>query len=145
MEKNVYSKWSDEWSANKTMIKIADIKELKLNITWKLLYRGLLEKQISINEIIQYAKEQLEKGGDRIEICELAGSSDYDLEDVMDTLYELAKEEKNPDDFFDKNISVDQRLQQLVDWPLFKKFKGCTDFKQYLESIDLDNEIIYLG
>ena len=61
MEKNVYSKWSDEWSANKTMIKIADIKELKLNITWKLLYRGLLEKQISINEIIQYAKEQLEK------------------------------------------------------------------------------------
>ena len=54
---NVYSKWSDEWSANKTMIKIADIKELKLNITWKLLYRGLLEKQISINEIIEYAKE----------------------------------------------------------------------------------------
>lgn len=43
------------------MIKIADIKELKLNITWKLLYRGLLEKQISINEIIEYAKEQLEK------------------------------------------------------------------------------------
>ena len=58
------------------MIKIADIKELKLNITWKLLYRGLLEKQISINEIIEYAKEQLEKGDDRIEICELAGSSD---------------------------------------------------------------------
>ena len=104
MEKNVYSKWSDEWSANKTMIKIADIKELKLNITWKLLYRGLLEKQISINEIIQYAKEQLEKGDDRIEICELAGSSDYDLEDVMDTLYELAKEEKNPDDLEDRKL-----------------------------------------
>ena len=76
------------------MIKIADIKGLKLNITWKLLYRGLLEKQISINEIIEYAKEQLEKGDDRIEICELAGSSDYDLEDAMDTLYQLAKEEK---------------------------------------------------
>lgn len=104
MEKNVYSKWSDEWSANKTMIKIADIKELKLNITWKLLYRGLLEKQISINEIIEYAKEQLEKGDDRIEICELAGSSDYDLEDVMDTLYELAKEEKNPDDLEDRKL-----------------------------------------
>ena len=41
------------------MIKIADIKGLKLNITWKLLYRGLLEKQISINEIVEYAKEQL--------------------------------------------------------------------------------------
>jgi len=49
------------------MIKIADIKGLKLNITWKLLYRGLLEKQISINEIVEYAKEQLEKGEDRIE------------------------------------------------------------------------------
>lgn len=36
------------------MIKIADIKGLKLNITWKLLYRGLLEKQISINEIVEY-------------------------------------------------------------------------------------------
>lgn len=80
------------------MIKIADIKGLKLNITWKLLYRGLLEKQISINEIVEYAKEQLEKGEDRIEICELAGSGDYDLEDVMDTLYELANEEENPDD-----------------------------------------------
>lgn len=48
------------------MIKIADIKGLKLNITWKLLYRGLLEKQISINEIVEYAKEQLEK--ERIEL-----------------------------------------------------------------------------
>lgn len=46
--------------------KIADIKGLKLNITWKLLYRGLLEKQISINEIVEYAKEQLEK--ERIEL-----------------------------------------------------------------------------
>ena len=50
------------------MIKIADIKELKLNITWRMLYRGLLEKQISINEIVEYAMEQLEKDN-RIEIC----------------------------------------------------------------------------
>lgn len=113
MEKNVYSKWSDEWSANKTMIKIADIKELKLNITWKLLYRGLLEKQISINEIVEYAKEQLEKGEDRIEICELAGSGDYDLEDVMDTLYELANEEENPDDIEDRKIRA-ARVNKLL-------------------------------
>ena len=64
------------------MIKIADIKELKLNITWRMLYRGLLEKQIPISEIVEYAMEQLEKGDDRIEICELAGSSDNDLEDI---------------------------------------------------------------
>lgn len=92
---NVYSKWNDEWSADKTMIKIADIKELKLNITWRMLYRGLLEKQISISEIVEYAMEQLEKGDDRIEICELAGSRDHDVEDAMNTLYELANEEKN--------------------------------------------------
>ena len=122
MEKNVYSKWSDEWSANKTMIKIADIKELKLNITWKLLYRGLLEKQISINEIIQYAKEQLEKGDDRIEICELAGSSDYDLEDVMDTLYELAREEKNPDDLEDRKLRAARVNKFLKD-----KNTNCID------------------
>ena len=47
------------------MIKIADIKELKLNITWRMLYRGLLEKQIPISEIVEYAMEQLEKGDDR--------------------------------------------------------------------------------
>ena len=49
------------------MIKIADIKELKLNITWRMLYRGLLEKQIPISEIVEYAMEQLEKGDDRME------------------------------------------------------------------------------
>ena len=104
------------------MIKIADIKELKLNITWKLLYRGLLEKQISINEIIEYAKEQLEKGDDRIEICELAGSSDYDLEDVMDTLYELAKEEKNPDDLEDRKLRAARVNKFLKD-----KNTNCID------------------
>ena len=80
------------------MIKIADIKELKLNITWRMLYRGLLEKQIPISEIVEYAMEQLEKGDDRIEICELAGSGDNDLEDIMNILYDLADEEKSQDD-----------------------------------------------
>lgn len=91
-------------------------------ITWKLLYRGLLEKQISINEIIEYAKEQLEKGDDRIEICELAGSSDYDLEDVMDTLYELAKEEKNPDDLEDRKLRAARVNKFLKD-----KNTNCID------------------
>lgn len=104
------------------MIKIADIKGLKLNITWKLLYRGLLEKQISINEIVEYAKEQLEKGEDRIEICELAGSGDYDLEDVMDTLYELANEEENPDDIEDRKIRAARVNKFLKD-----KNTNCID------------------
>lgn len=86
------------------MIKIADIKELKLNITWRMLYRGLLEKQIPVSEIVEYAMEQLEKGDDRIEICELAGSSDNDLEDIMSILYELADEEKSQDDLEDRKL-----------------------------------------
>ena len=76
----------------------------------------------SINEIIEYAKEQLEKGDDRIEICELAGSSDYDLEDVMDTLYELAKEEKNPDDLEDRKLRAARVNKFLKD-----KNTNCID------------------
>lgn len=86
------------------MIKIADIKELKLNITWRILYRGLLEKQISISEIVEYAIEQLEKGDDRIEVCELAGFSDNDIEDIMSILCELVTEEKSQDDLEDRKI-----------------------------------------
>ena len=86
------------------MIKIADIKGLKLNITWKLLYRGLLEKQISINEIVEYAKEQLEKGEDRIEICE------------------LANEEENPDDIEDRKIRAARVNKFLKD-----KNTNCID------------------
>lgn len=86
------------------MIKIADIKELKLKITWRMLYRGLLKKQISISEIVEYAMEQLEKGDNRIEICELASSSDQDSEDIMNTLYELANEEKSRDDLEDRKL-----------------------------------------
>lgn len=81
------------------MIKIADIKELKLNITWRMLYRGILEKQILISEIVEYAIEQLEKGDDRIEICELACSNDNELDDVINILYELTVEESSQDDF----------------------------------------------
>ena len=81
------------------MIKIADIKELNLNVTWRMLYRGILEKQILISEIVEYAMEQLEKGDDRIEICELAGSNDNDLDDVINIIYELADGEKSWDDF----------------------------------------------
>lgn len=86
------------------MIKIADIKELKLSITWRMLYRGILKKQIPISEVIEYAMEQLEKGDDRIEICELAGSGCNDLDDVINILYELADEEKSQDDFEDRKL-----------------------------------------
>ncbi|MBQ2923368.1 MAG: DUF2247 family protein [Tyzzerella sp.] len=104
------------------MIKIADIKELKLNITWRMLYRGLLEKQIPISEIVEYAMEQLEKGDDRIEICELAGSSDNDLEDIMNILYELADEEKSQDDLEDRKLRATRVNNFLKD-----KYSNCID------------------
>lgn len=104
------------------MIKIADIKELKLNITWRMLYRGLLEKQIPISEIVEYAMEQLEKGDDRIEICELAGSSDDDLEDIMNILYELADEEKSQDDLEDRKLRATRVNNFLKD-----KYSNCID------------------
>lgn len=104
------------------MIKIADIKELKLNITWRMLYRGLLEKQIPINEIVEYAMEQLEKGDDRIEICELAGSSDNDLDDIMNILYELADEEKSQDDLEDRKLRATRVNNFLKD-----KYSNCID------------------
>lgn len=104
------------------MIKIADIKELKLNITWRMLYRGLLEKQIPISEIVEYAMEQLEKGDDRIEICELAGSSDNDLEDIMNILYELADEEKSQDDLEDRKLRATRVNKFLKD-----KNTNCID------------------
>ena len=101
------------------MIKIADIKELKLNITWRMLYRGLLEKQIPINEIVEYAMEQLEKGDDRIEICELAGSSDNDLDDIMNILYDLADEEKSQEDRKLRATRVNNFLKD--------KYSNCID------------------
>ena len=104
------------------MIKIADIKELKLNITWRMLYRGLLEKQIPVSEIVEYAMEQLEKGDDRIEICELAGSSDNDLEDIMSILYELADEEKSQDDLEDRKLRATRVNKFLKD-----KNTNCID------------------
>ena len=104
------------------MIKIADIKDLKLNITWRMLYRGLLEKQIPISEIVEYAMEQLEKGDDRIEICELAGSSDNDLEDIMNILYELADEEKSQDDLEDRKLRATRVNNFLKD-----KYSNCID------------------
>jgi hypothetical protein len=104
------------------MIKISDIKELKLNITWRMLYRGLLKKQIPISEIVEYAMEQLEKGDDRIEICELAGSSDNDLEDIMNILYELADEEKSQDDLEDRKLRATRINNFLKD-----KYSNCID------------------
>ena len=66
--------------------------------------------------------EQLEKGDDRIEICELAGSSDNDLEDIMNILYELADEEKSQDNLENRKLRATRVNNFLKD-----KYSNCID------------------
>lgn len=86
------------------MIKIKDFKELDFFITWRLLYRALLKKQLKVEEIIEYAIEQLESGNDRNEVCEIAGFCDSDLDYLLDILHELAREEKSDDEFEERKL-----------------------------------------
>ena len=41
------------------MIKLEDIKELGLSITWRLLYLGVQSKHIETEEVIEYATEKI--------------------------------------------------------------------------------------
>lgn len=81
------------------MIKIEDIRKLNLLITWKLLYQGICEKQLEVEEVIAYAIEKLEKGDTRKEICELAGAYVSEQEEIFDLLCELAEQENSQIDF----------------------------------------------
>lgn len=56
-----------------------------------------------------------------------------------------ASVETNPFEFFEEGTTIEMRLQHLVEWPIFKKFKASEEFKEYLKSVNLDNEIIYIG
>lgn len=104
------------------MIKIEDIKELNFTITWRLLYRGILKKQLGIEDVVEYAIEQLEKGNDRIEICELAGGGDSDLDDLLNILYELVNEENSQDEFEDRKLRA-----VIVNNYLKDKNNNCID------------------
>ena len=86
------------------MIEIRDIRKLNFTITWRLLYRGILKKQLKVEDVVEYAMEQLEKGDNRIQICELAGFCDGDLNDVLNILYELFNEENSQDEFEDRKL-----------------------------------------
>lgn len=86
------------------MIKIKDLKELDFIITWRLLYRAVLKKQLRVEDVVEYAIEQLEAGNDRIEVCELAGFYDSDSDYLLNILYELASEENSHDEFEDRKL-----------------------------------------
>lgn len=86
------------------MIRIEDIKELNLLITWKLLYRGICDRQLEIEDVIVYAIEKLEEGDTRKEICELAGAYIGEREEICNLLYELAEQENTQIDFEARKI-----------------------------------------
>lgn len=86
------------------MIKIKDLKELNFTITWRLLYRALVKKQLQVEDVVEYAMEQLEAGNDRIEVCEIAGFCDSDSDYLLNILYDLAREENCDDEFEDRKL-----------------------------------------
>lgn len=85
------------------MIKIGDIKKLNFTITWRLLSKGILKRQLAVEDVVEYAIEQLEKGNDRMEICEIAGGCG-DINDILNILYDLADEENSQDELEDRKL-----------------------------------------
>lgn len=104
------------------MIKIKDIKELNFIITWRLLYRGILKRQLKVEDVAEYAAEQLEAGNDRMEVCELAGFCDDDSDYFLNILYELANEENSRDDFEDRKLRA-----VIISNSLKNKNDNCID------------------
>lgn len=86
------------------MIKLESIKKIGLSITWRLLYKGICEKQLNTRDVIAYAAEKLEEGDTRGEICELAGSYEDEREDIQNLLWELVEQENTQDDFEHRKI-----------------------------------------
>lgn len=80
------------------MIRLENVKQLGLSITWRLLYVAICEKQLQEKDVIEYAIEKLEEGDDRSEVCELAGSYVDEQEDIRNLLWELLKQENTKDD-----------------------------------------------
>lgn len=86
------------------MIKINDIKNLGLSITWRLLYKAICEKQLSEEDVIAYAIEKLEEGETGSEICELAGLCADEQYNIRNLLWALVEQENTQDDFENRKI-----------------------------------------
>lgn len=86
------------------MIKIKTIKQLGLFITWRLLHQAVCEKQLTEEDIIEYAIEKLEEGDDRNEICELAGAYNDEQDAIRNLLCKLARKENTQDSFEKRKI-----------------------------------------
>jgi len=86
------------------MIRLENIKNLGLSITWRLLYKGICENQLSVEDVVAYAMKKLEEGDIRSEVCELAGSYINEQEDICSLLMQLMEQENTQDDFENRKI-----------------------------------------
>lgn len=86
------------------MIKLEDIKELGLSITWRLLYLCVQSKHIETEEVIEYATEKLEEGSEQEEICELAGAYAEEYEEICNVLWKLTEQEETQNDIENRKI-----------------------------------------
>lgn len=86
------------------MIDLKDFKQLNINITWKMLYRGLIKQQILAEDVIKFAIEKLEDGDDDIDVCELAGTYANERNEVCELLWKLAEQENTEDEIEDRKI-----------------------------------------
>lgn len=82
------------------MIRINEIKQLGLSITWKLLYIGFSKKEIFgqqfyLEDIIEYAIEQIELGEENQLVYELISIYEYETSLCSDILYELSEKENS--------------------------------------------------
>ena len=82
------------------MIKINEIENLGLKITWKLLYLGFsknnsFDRQIYLNDIIKYAINQVELGEKNDLIYQLMCVYDYEELLALDILYKLGETENS--------------------------------------------------
>lgn len=118
------------------MIKLKDIKQLGLFITWKLLYIGLQNRQIEAEEVIEYATEKLEEGNKREEICELAGAYTEEHEEICNVLWKLAEQE-------DAQIDIENRKIRAVIVSRVLKTKNENCINGLMDITDLWIELGY--
>lgn len=68
---------------------INTLNELSICISWKMIYIGMRNDDISTFEIIDYAMMRIEQGDDRSEINELAGAYADDYEYILNLVRDL--------------------------------------------------------
>lgn len=85
---------------NSTMIRIDEIEQLELVITWKLLYIGFSKKEIFgqqfyFEDILKYGIKQIELGKENLLVYELISVYDFESSLCSDILYNLSKIENS--------------------------------------------------